>query len=60
MQKEGDEACSSEILENYFGSEGRFLCILAVKVAFYPKDSGETPVEGWLNFWSLLKFQVFN
>ena len=50
MQKEGDESCSSEILENYFGSEGRFLCILAVKVAFYPKDSGETPVEGWLNF----------
>ena len=39
-----------EILENYFGSEGRFLCILAVRVTFYPKDSRETPVGGWLNF----------
>lgn len=45
MQKDGMKQALPEVLENYFGSEGRFLCVLAVKIAFYPRDSGET--QGW-------------
>lgn len=40
MQNEGMRHALPEILENYFGSEGSFLCLPEVKVAFYPKDSG--------------------